>query len=326
MNGSSPKSQREPMSAEPPASDPEPDADPRAAASIPSSSEPELRLAILGNGAKPRAAELADSILHELRQRRDIVVVAVDLAPETDLSGLAEQADLGLVLGGDGTVLQIARRMGARPIPILGVNQGRLGFLTDLTSEQLSGRWDEIANRRWRVERLMTLSCEFIRRPRPGAEPVSETLRGVNEVVIRAAPEFHIMEIGMRVNGQSVTNFRGDGVILSTPAGSTAHSLSAGGPILPQNAEMFVITPICPFTLTQRPLVDTADKVYELMTLNAFNATLVVDGQQQRPVGEGDRVVVRRGETPLPMARLADHDFYRTLRNKLGWGVAPGMF
>ena len=118
--------------------------------------------------------------------------------------------------------------------------------------------------------------------------------------------------------------YRGDGLILATPVGSTAHSLSAGGPILPPNAHMFVVTPLCAHTLTQRPLVDSAHKTYELVPRGEGTATvLVIDGQVQIPLQAGDRVTIRRGKTPFPMVRLPGHSFYRTLRNKLGWGSFP---
>ncbi len=129
--------------------------------------------------------------------------------------------------------------------------------------------------------------------PRSGTDP---DFRGLNDVVIRAAPFFHLVEIGLSIDGESVMTYRGDGLILATPVGSTAHSLSAGGPILPPNAHMFVVTPICPHTLTQRPLVDSAHKVYEVKPLGEGIATvLVIDGQVQVPLRCGDRVTIRRG-------------------------------
>ena len=135
---------------------------------------------------------------------------------------------------------------------------------------------------------------------------------------------FHLLEIGLSIDGESVMTYRGDGLILATPVGSTAHSLSAGGPILPPNAHMFVVTPLCAHTLTQRPLVDSAHKVYEMVPHGEGIATvLVIDGQVQLPVSSGDRVIVRRGIAPFPMIRLPGHSFYRTLRDKLGWGAAP---
>jgi NAD+ kinase len=148
--------------------------------------------------------------------------------------------------------------------------------------------------------------------------------RGLNDAVVRAAPFFHLVEIGLSIDGESVMTYRGDGLIIATPVGSTAHSLSAGGPILPPNAHMFVVTPICPHTMTQRPLVDSAHKVFEIVPQGEGVATmLVIDGQVQVPLRCGDRVTIRRGKTPFPMLRLPGHSFYRTLRDKLGWGALP---
>ena len=165
----------------------------------------------------------------------------------------------------------------------------------------------------------MTLSCTLD--PRSGPP---RTFRGLNDIVLRAAPIFHLLEIGLSIDGESVMTYRGDGLIIATPVGSTAHSLSAGGPILPPSAHMFVVTPICAHTLTQRPLVESAHKTFEMVPLGASAATvLVIDGQIQIPVSAGDRVVVRRGTSPFPMIRLPGHSFYRTLRDKLGWGASP---
>jgi NAD+ kinase len=244
-------------------------------------------------------------------------LVGIDLSSDTDLSCLS--ADVALVLGGDGTVLHTARRMGDHPTPVLGVNLGRLGFLADLTPAAFLERVGDLAERRYTVENLMTLACTLAPRSGPTRE-----FRGLNDVVLRAAPVFHLLEIGLSIDGESVMTYRGDGLIIATPVGSTGHSLSAGGPILPPNAHMFVVTPLCAHTLTQRPLVDGTHKVYEMVPLAPGTATvLVIDGQVQVPLSSGDRVIVRRGQAPFPMVRLPGHSFYRTLRDKLGWGAAP---
>ncbi len=151
----------------------------------------------------------------------------------------------------------------------------------------------------------MTLSCTLT--PRSGDPP--QTFRGLNDVVLRAAPAFHLLEIGLSIDGEDVITYRGDGLIVSTPVGSTAHSLSAGGPILPPNAESFVVTPLCAHTLTQRPLVDGHQKVYELTPRAEGVATvLVVDGQVQVCVEAGDRIDDPPGRSPLP-----DHPLRRPL-------------
>jgi NAD+ kinase len=209
--------------------------------------------------------------------------------------------------------------MGEHPTPVLGVNAGRLGFLADLTPEGFLKRLGDLGGQRFTIDNLMTLSCTLV----PKTGPVRE-FRGLNDVVLRAAPIFHLIEIAVSIDGESVMTYRGDGLILATPVGSTAHSLSSGGPILPPNAHMVVLTPLCPHTLTQRPLVDSSHKVYELVPQGEGIATvLVIDGQVQVPISCGDRVIVRRGVAPFPMVRLPGHSFYRTLRDKLGWGAAP---
>jgi NAD+ kinase len=293
-------------------------ADPGARAeSRPASPPPALGIVILGNGTKPEvhaeATRLAGAVTAEPRLR----LIGVDLAPDSDLSHL--EADIAVVLGGDGTVLHTARRMGEHPTPVLGVNVGRLGFLADLTPEGFLKRLGDLAGRRFTIDNLMTLACTLS----PQSGPVRE-FRGLNDVVLRPAPFFHLLEISVSIDGESVITYRGDGLIVATPVGSTAHSLSAGGPILPPNAHMVVLTPICPHTLTQRPLVDSAHKLYELVPRGEGIATvLVIDGQIQVPVSCGDRIIVRRGVAPFPMVRLPGHSFYRTLRDKLGWGTAP---
>ena len=278
-----------------------------------------LNVVILGNGTKAEVRSEAHRLGRAVEAHPGTALVGVDLAADTDLSTLS--ADVALVLGGDGTVLHTARRMRDTPTPVLGINLGRLGFLTELTPDGLLGRLDDLADRRYAVAGLMTLACTLA--PRSGPH---RTFRGLNDVVLRAAPAFHLLEIGLSIDGEIVMTYRGDGLILATPVGSTAHSLSAGGPILPPDAHMFVVTPICPHTLTQRPLVDSAHKVLELSSESPDGSTyLVIDGQVQVPLDQGDRVVIRRGTSSFPMIRLPGQTFYRTLRDKLGWGATlPG--
>lgn len=281
--------------------------------------EPEaLDLVLLGNGTRPEIVAAAERLASVIAAVPGLRCIGADLSADSNLAGL--KADVALVLGGDGTVLNAARRMWDHPTPVLGVNLGRLGFLADLTPPVFSDRLVDLARRRYTVENLMTLSGTVV--PRQGTP---RAFRALNDVVLRAAPPFHLLEVGLTIDGESVISYRGDGLIVATPVGSTAHSLSAGGPILPPDSHMFVITPICAHTLTQRPLVDSAHKTYEL-TPNVspgISAYAVIDGQLQIPLDPGDRVVVRRGGTPFPMVRLPGHSFYQTLRDKLGWGVAP---
>jgi NAD+ kinase len=276
-----------------------------------------IRLVILGNGIKSEVHTLAKAMTDTITRAQGIELVGVDLSADSNLSSLP--ADVAIVLGGDGTVLHAARRMEDHPTPVLGVNVGRLGFLADLTPAAFQDRLQDLAAWKFTIDNLMTLAC--VVSPRSGP---AHSFRGLNDAVIRSAPIFHLVDIGLSIDGESVMTYRGDGLIIATPVGSTAHSLSAGGPILPPNAHMFVVTPICPHTLTQRPLVDSGHKVYEITPQgNGLATMLVIDGQVQVPLRSGDRVTIRRGNTPFPMVRLPGHSFYRTLRDKLGWGALP---
>ena len=282
-----------------------------------SAPRPPLRLMILGNGTREEVHAEAERLAVAIVCRPGVILAGIDLSADSDLAQLP--ADVAIVLGGDGTVLHTARRMDDHPTPVLGVNAGRLGFLADLTPTVFLERMTDLSERRFTIESLMTLSCTLI--PKNG--PV-RAFRGLNDAVIRAAPTFHMIEIGLSIDGESVMSYRCDGLIIATPVGSTAHSLSAGGPILPPNAHMFVVTPICAHTLTQRPLVDSAHKTFEMVFRGeGTSSVLVIDGQVQIPLQAGDRVVIRRGKTHFPMVRLPAHSFYRTLRDKLGWGAFP---
>ncbi len=231
-----------------PGSDP-PNPGQAASAKQPQPARP-LRIVMLGNGTKPEVQIEAQSLAQSLAQAPGVELVGVDLSSDSDLADLP--AEVAIVLGGDGTVLHAARRMQDHPTPVLGINLGRLGFLADLTPAAFRQRLGDLSARQFTVDNLMTLSCVLTARDGP-----TRTYRGLNDAVVRAAPVFHLVEIGLSIDGESVMTYRGDGLIIATPVGSTAHSLSAGGPILPPNAHMFVVTPICPHTLTQRPLVES---------------------------------------------------------------------
>jgi NAD+ kinase len=148
----------------------------------------------------------------------------------------------------------------------------------------------------------------------------------LNEVVVHAGPPFHLIDLDLIVDGETVSRFSGDGLIVSTPIGSTGHSLSAGGPILGQELSAFVITPICPHTLTNRPVVDSADKVYTIVVRRAAaGTTLIVDGQVNVPLRTGQRIVVRRAPVTFGLVKVPGHTYYRTLREKLNWGSGPNF-
>jgi NAD+ kinase len=218
------------------------------------------------------------------------------------------------VLGGDGAILRAARQMGYRQIPVLGVNLGRLGFLADLDPGELRTCLPLVIRGEYRITQHLMFECVLDDRK----------FLGLNEVVVHSMPPFHMLDLHLEVDGDAVARFSGDGLILSTPVGSTAHNLSAGGPILSQELAAFVITPICPHTLTYRPVVDSADKVYTItLGPHSEQAALIVDGQETVPVTAGQRVVISKAPVAFQLVKVPGRSFFQTLRGKLHWGATP---
>jgi NAD+ kinase len=284
-------------------------------------SESKVRLAVLGHGGREVVHDVAEQIRAIVAGIPRLEIVEEDFSAESSLDHL--NADLALVLGGDGTVLRVSRRMGQNPTPILGVNLGRLGFLTEISPESLPRVLEDLAEGEYCIDELMTLECRLYRH---GQETPDLKLRALNDVVLRAAPPFELLDIDLLIDGRPAARYRSDGLIIATAAGSTAHNLSAGGPILCPEALMVVITPIAPHTLTQRPLVDDARKTYRLSIEGPNTPTvLVVDGHEDLQIYPADIVEVVRGQPSLPVVRTSTSHFYSNLSEKLGWGsYLPG--
>jgi NAD+ kinase len=271
-----------------------------------------MKILVLGNAQRAGVQEEADRLLPFVRQHAEIVLI--DLEQKADLNGVT--ADLALVLGGDGAILRAVRQMGYRQTPVLGVNLGKLGFLADLTPDELCACFPDVAQGRFRVTRHLMFECLV-----SGSD---EVFLGLNEVVIHSAPPFRILELELAVDGETVSGFSGDGLIVSTPVGSTAHSLSAGGPILGQELSAFVITPICPHALTNRPVVDTAAKTYTIHIRRAQGeAALIIDGQVHLPVRQSQQVTIRQAPVRGELVKVPGRSYYQTLRDKLRWGTTP---
>jgi NAD+ kinase len=224
--------------------------------------------------------------------------------------------DLVIVLGGDGSILQAARQMGEHQTPVLGVNCGRLGFLAALSPDTFVDIWPDVCCGRFEVVDHLMMRTSLLR----GGQTIESHL-GLNEAAVLGGPPYQIMDIDLYVDGLLATTYRCDGLIVSTPVGSTAHNLSAGGPILRKNLSAFVISPISPHTLTYRPVVDTADRLYELTVTNPNESTsIVVDGRVLGRIEPGDRVQICRAGQTFKMLSVPGQNDYRTLREKLGWG------
>ena len=228
-------------------------------------------------------------------------------------------ADLVVVLGGDGSILRGSRQLGLSRLPLLGVNLGRLGFLADLSPDEFLAGLPLLQRGEYSIASHLMFDCQC---PQPDGS--SQNFTGLNELLVTSAGSLRMLDIGLRIDHEAVTTFSCDGLILSTPVGSTAHNLSAGGPILRQDLPAFVITPICPHTLTNRPLVDSADLTYRLTVPRAPEGTmLVIDGQIRVPLAPGDRVEVSRAPVSFLMAKVPGSSYYTTLHRKLGWGGRP---
>jgi len=271
----------------------------------------------------PRAFLLASSrradVAAEAQRLRPVVekhveVVLTDFTGTADLSSL--EADLAIVFGGDGSVLRAAHQMGERQLPVVAVNLGRLGFLTNVSPEELPTILENFARGKLAIVEHLMFDCSILR----AGEVLSRHL-GLNETVIHAGTPFSLIDIDLYIDADLVTTYRCDGLIISTPVGSTAHSLSAGGPILRKDLQAFVVVPLSPHTLTNRPLVDSADCVYEMVVEKpSEGTTVVVDGQVVHRLQAGDRVRVSRAKARFKQAANPGHTYYRSLREKLGWG------
>jgi NAD+ kinase len=277
------------------------------------------RIFVLGNADRPGVQEAAEQLLPFLRQHVDVLVF--DLYQKEDLSRAG--ADLALVLGGDGAILRAARQMGYHQTPVLGVNLGKLGFLADLSPDEMCCCFLDVVGGAYRITHHLMYECT-VSRPTDAEPGPGLTMLGLNEVVLHSGPPFRMIEVDLIVDGETVLRYSGDGLIVSTPVGSTAHSLSAGGPILGQELSAFVITPISPHTLTNRPVVDSADKTYTIAVRRAHGeAALIIDGQETLPIRTGQQVTVRKAPVQFGLVKVPGRSFYQTLRDKLFWGTPP---
>jgi NAD+ kinase len=225
-------------------------------------------------------------------------------------------ADLVIVLGGDGAILRAARQMQFDQRPVLGVNLGRLGFLAAISPDELEATLQKLVAGQCQVVEHLMFECTLLRDGQP-----CWTQLGLNEVAVLGGPPFSLLDVDLYVDSEWATTYSCDGLIISTPVGSTAHNLSAGGPILRKDMQAFVIVPISPHTLTVRPVVDTAQRIYEMaVRVPREGTSVVVDGVVLGSVTEADRVRVQRAESGFKMLQVAGQDDYATLREKLGWG------
>ena len=272
---------------------------------------------------RPRAVRLAARIVTALRRRR-VTVLADSESPLPGLparpkAALVREADLIVVLGGDGTLLSVARHADAR-VPILGVNMGELGFLTEVAETEAMDMLRCVLDGRFEIDRRMTLSATLERAGRP-----RQRFRALNDVVISNGALARIVRCTVSVDRLPFTTYRADGLIVATPTGSTAYSLSAGGPIVEPTVEVLVVSPISPHTLSQRPVILRPTAVVRIaIEARQQDVVLTIDGQEGTPLEGGDVVVVRRAPASVSLVRSPDRTHYDVLRSKLGWGAYRG--
>ncbi len=226
------------------------------------------------------------------------------------------EADLIVVLGGDGTMISTARLTGDREIVVLGINYGSLGYLTEFRIEEMFDALEKILEGDYEIEGRVMLDVEHSR----DGETL-ETGRVLNDVVINKSALARIIEIEVNLNGQFVNEFRADGLIVATPTGSTAYSLSAGGPILYPSMNALVLTPICPFKLTNRPIVVPDNYLIEINLKNENQGVvLTLDGQIGYQMKTGDTISIRKSKINFNLIKPPNRNYFEVLRNKLQWG------
>lgn len=235
---------------------------------------------------------------------------------EVPQNEIAAGADLMLVLGGDGTMIATARLIGDREVPVLGVNYGGLGYLAEFRIEELYQALESILSDNYRLDRRVMLDVEL-----KGRDGAVVRHRVLNDVVINKSALARIIEIEARLNRHFVNSFRADGLIISTPTGSTAYNLSAGGPVIFPSMNAVVITPICPFTLSNRPIVVPDDATIELLLKTEHEqVTLTLDGQVGLDLKVDDRVVIKKSSVTFNLVQPSNRNYFDVLRDKLRWG------
>ncbi len=279
----------------------------------------------IGIISRPRRADIAAAVppLMEWLKARKCEVFCDDETATCIPAGahqrrrqeLADVSDLLIVLGGDGTLLAAARAAAERRVPILPVNLGGLGFLTSVTREELYPLLEQVLAGQHHVSERVMLQAEVFR-----AGKRIETHRALNDAVLNKGAVARMIDLDLRIDGDFVSKYRADGLIVSTPTGSTAYSLSAGGPIIHPVVAAFVITPICPHTLSDRPLVVPDTAVIEVEWAEGEAAYVTLDGQIGIDLKPSDRVRVTKAPETIFLVRAPRKTYYEVLRNKLGWG------
>lgn len=284
-----------------------------------------MRFGLIANLKRPGAHNAIAAMQSWVSQHNHQIIGCAELRSTLPLhipclprSDVASQVDVLVSMGGDGTLLAAARTVGEKGVPILGINLGSLGFLTQQTPQQLPKALEAVAAGQYVLDERMVLRAE-LRGTSTLAEPFA-----LNDIVLDNKPSGRTIEITLRVNGEDVVTYRADGLIIATPTGSTAYNLAVGGPILHPKMEAMIAAPIAAFSLNVRPMLfSPEDRLELLLSSEGRQAQLTIDGQVGSPLNDAERVLVTRAPHRLKLISFPGTSFYQFLTKKLHWGIAP---
>ena len=278
------------------------------------------RVGIIANSTKEKAPEHALRLAGWLSEREVEVLFEEEIAAKTDMPGvsgndLASAVDMLVVFGGDGTLLMAARLAMGSDVPILGINMGAFGFMTVINLDEMLGAMELVLDGKYSTSQRMMLDVSV-----EGAQHPA-----LNDVVINRGNLSRMVNLETFVDGKYLSTFKADGLIISTPTGSTAYSLSSGGPIVLPELNSIIINPICPHTLTNRPIVLPPESVIEVIVwTKEGEASVTLDGQDLFILKSGDRVGIQKSKYHINLVESPHRDYLEILRTKLGWGGLPG--
>ena len=278
------------------------------------------KIGIIAKRGEPEAIKAVKDFLRWMKGKNFKFFIESEVAKALKIKGysrkeIPSRSDIIIVFGGDGTLLSVARLVGKMGVPILGVNLGGLGFITEISRDDIRKEIDKVFSGNFSFEERIMLLADVYRKGRKIARQ-----NALNDVVLNKSALSRMFEFDISINDQYVSTFRADGLIVSTPTGSTAHSLSAGGPILYPTLGSFLMTPICPHTLTSRPIVLPDTFVLEVTVKSGDNVYLTLDGQVGFPLKVKDRIKIRKADYKTKFLVLHDRDYFQILRTKLKWG------
>lgn len=286
-----------------------------------------MKFALFGNTYQAKKSAHVERLLSLLDERRAEVCICrefyqfltrdlkINLRPANVFDGNDFEADMVLSIGGDGTFLKAASRVGERNIPILGINTGRLGFLADVSPEEMEETFDDIYNEDYRIEdrSVLQVTCN--------GQELKGYPFGLNEIAVLKRDSSSMISIHTSINGAYLTTYQADGLVVATPTGSTAYSLSIGGPIIVPHSNTIAITPVAPHSLNIRPIVINDDWEITLdVESRSHNFLIAIDGRSET-CREGSRLSIRKADYQIKVVKRNNHIFFSTLRDKMMWGA-----